>query len=86
MSTFARQHEALQISKEQALEGFFYFSRVRGERADKYPDYVEARMDALTTLQQLAKMERAFGTEKVRSWLSGSARKAMAQLGEGEAA
>lgn len=81
MSTFARQYEVLRISKEQALEGFFYFSRVREERASKYPDFVEARQDAMTTMEQLAVMEQAFGTERVLSWLIGSAAKARAQIG-----
>ncbi|HZH50283.1 MAG TPA: hypothetical protein VEZ16_00225 [Microvirga sp.] len=76
MTTYARQVEVLKITDEQALEGFFYFARVREEKADKYKDYVEARQAASATLRQLAAMEKAFGTEKVRDWLKDAVERA----------
>lgn len=80
MTTYARQAEALKISDEQALEGFFYFVSVREEKASKYPDYVTARKEASTSLQQLATMERAFGSARVREWLREAVEKAEEKL------
>src|SRR3712207_5955385 len=50
MSTFKRQADVLQVTDEQALEGWFYFHRVREEKASKYPDYVKARQAASATV------------------------------------
>jgi hypothetical protein len=86
MTTFARQHEVLKITEEQALEGFMYFLQVRTSKAEKYQTFVADRLSAVTTLEMLARMEAAFGTEKVRSWLIESVRRANVQLGRGEAA
>lgn len=83
MVKFARQADALAISKEQALEGFFYFSRVREERASKFPDYVEARLAASETIGKLAKAEEAFGSARVRTWLNEIEAKAAAALAKG---
>jgi len=70
MITFARQSEALKISEEQALEGFFYFTRTRGEKAEKYPDYVKARREASRTLDRLAKLADLIGSdEQLSGWL-----------------
>jgi hypothetical protein len=69
MVKFARQAEALAISREHALEGFFYFSRVSEERASKYGDYVEARLAASESVKKLATAEEAFGSARVRTWL-----------------
>jgi hypothetical protein len=80
MVKFTRQAEALTISKEQAMEGFFYFSRVREERANKYPDYVEARLAATESIKKLAAAEEAFGTARVRAWLNEIEAKAIAAL------
>ncbi len=85
MTTFSRQYEVLKVTEEEALEGFMRFLGIRTSKAEKYPDYVAERLSAVTTLEQLAIMEKAFGTEKVRAWLVGSAAKARAQL-EGDAA
>lgn len=82
MVKFARQADALAISKEQALEGFFYFSRVREERASKFPDYVEARLAASETIGKLAKAEEAFGSARVRTWLNEIEAKATAALNQ----
>jgi hypothetical protein len=86
MTTFARQHEVLKITEEQALEGFMYFLQVRPSKAEKYTDFVADRLSAVTTMEMLAIMEKAFGTERVRKWLIGSAAKARAEIDEGEAA
>lgn len=80
MTTYARQVEVLKITDEQALEGFFYFARVREEKAEKYKDYVEARQDASATLQQVAIIEEAFGTESARQWLANGVARAKAKL------
>lgn len=84
MTTFARQYEVLKVTEEEALEGFMHFLGVRTSKAEKYTDFVADRLSAVTTLEQLAIMEKAFGTERVRSWLIGSAAKARAQI-EGNA-
>ena len=86
MTTFARQHEILKVTEEEALEGFMFFLQIRTSKAEKYTDFVAERLSAVTTMEMLATMEKAFGTERVRSWLIGSAAKARAQIGEGEAA
>jgi hypothetical protein len=80
MVKFARQSEALAISNEYALEGFFYFSRVREERASKYGDYVEARLAASESVKKLARAEEAFGSARVRTWLDEIEAKAIAAL------
>lgn len=80
MTTYARQVEVLRITKEQALECYWYFARVREEKADKYKDYVEARLEASATLQQVAIIEEAFGTESARQWLANSVARAKAKL------
>lgn len=80
MVKFARQADALAISKEHALEGFFYFSRVREEKASKYGDYVEARLAAAESVKKLATAEEAFGSARVRTWLDEIEAKAIAAL------
>jgi hypothetical protein len=86
MVKFSRQAEALAISKEHALEGFFYFSRVREEKAGKYGDYVEARLAASESVQKLARAEEAFGSARVRTWLNEIEAKATTALNEKGAA
>jgi hypothetical protein len=86
MIKFARQAEALTISREQALEGFFYFSRVREEKASKYPDYLEARLAASGSIKKLATAEEAFGSARVRTWLDEIEAKAIAALNKQGAA
>jgi hypothetical protein len=86
MITFKRQSEALAITKEHALEGFFYFSRVREEKASKYPDYVEARLAASESVKKLATAEKAFGSARVRTWLDEIETKAIAALNKRGAA
>jgi hypothetical protein len=80
MVKFARQSAALAISQEHALEGFFYFSRVREEKASKYGDYVEARLAASQSIKRLATAEEAFGSARVRTWLDEIEAKAIAEL------
>lgn len=80
MITFTRQSEALVISQEQALEGYFYFIRVREEKASKYPDYVEARLAAAQSVKKLATAEEAFGSARVHAWLDEIEAKAIAEL------
>ncbi|PVE25407.1 hypothetical protein DC522_05795 [Microvirga sp. KLBC 81] len=80
MTTYARQHEVLKITEEQALEGFMYFLQVRSSKAEKYHHFVEDRVSCVSTLEQLAIMEKAFGTEKVRNWLDEAVAKAQAKL------
>ena len=65
-----RQAEVLKVTDEQALEGFFYFSRVREEKASKYPDYVQARQAASLTLSRLATMAEKVSEEWVETCLS----------------
>lgn len=87
MITYARQFEVFTITKEQALEGYWYFARVREEKAVRYPDFVEARCQGTETLRQLAKAEEAFGHERVKAWLDQIEAKAEATLNpEGAAA
>ncbi|MBB3020683.1 7-cyano-7-deazaguanine synthase in queuosine biosynthesis [Microvirga lupini] len=86
MISFKRQSESLAISKEHALEGFFYFTSVREEEASKYPDYVEARLAATESVKKLATAEEAFGSARVRSWLDEIEAKAIAELSKRGAA
>ncbi|WP_152568867.1 hypothetical protein [Microvirga sp. BSC39] len=86
MIAFTRQAEALNISKDQALEGFFYFVIVREEKASKYPDYVESRLAASQSIKKLAMAEEAFGSARVRTWLDEIEAKAIAELNKRGAA
>lgn len=81
-----RQAEVLRITDEQALEGFFYFSRTRGEKADKYPDYVLARKAASLTLQRLAGVAAIVGEECCETWLTAMEERAQEIKSKGRAA
>ena len=80
MTTYARQHEVLKITEEQALEGFMYFLQVRDSKAEKYHHFVEDRLNCVNTLEQLALMEQAFGTAWVRDLLDRGTQKAREKL------
>jgi hypothetical protein len=86
MIKFRRQADSLDICKEHALEGFFYFVSVREEKARKYGDYVEARLAASESVKKLATAEEAFGSARVRTWLDEIEAKAIAALNKHGAA
>lgn len=83
-ATFARQSAVLDVAINECHNAFHYFLNTRASKAERYPDYVAARMAASETLKTLALMERAFGTDKVKGWLDESAKRATATLREKE--
>jgi hypothetical protein len=68
--TIQRQAEVLNITDEQALEGYFSFIRTRESKAEKYPDFVQARKAASHTLKRLATMAEQVSEEWVENCLS----------------
>jgi hypothetical protein len=65
-----RQAEVLKITDEQALEGFVYFNRTRESKAEKHPDYVQARKAASHTLKRLANMAEKVSEDWLETCLS----------------
>jgi len=80
MSTYARQAEVMKTTKELAIEGHLYFLRVHEGKAERYKDFVEARTDASTTLNQLAVIEQTFGHGPVRELIEKNVRRAQEEL------
>lgn len=83
--TFARLVEVMRITAEEALEGFMFFIAKREGKAERYPDYKAARLEATRRLQQLATLETAYGTRKVDAWLDGQVNEAERIITEREA-
>lgn len=82
MSTYAPQAKVMKTTKELAIEGFLYFLRVHDGKADRYKDFVEARVHAATTLNQLAVMEQAFVHGPVRKLIEKNVRTANEELAQ----